>query len=85
MGKTRRIWLFILLDMFIRSLHLMRKIEEHEVEKYLTVDDYMLDKVLDKITEIINIEKLDDIKILIETDNKLSDDITFKNIVILTR
>ena len=47
------------------------------------VDDYMLDKVLDKIKEIIAIEKFDNTKILIETDDKLPDDITFKNIVIV--
>ena len=36
-------------------------------------DDYMLDKVLDKIKEIIGIEKVDDTKILINTDDKLLD------------
>ena len=51
-------------------------------EKNLTVDDYTLDKVLDKIKRI-GIEKLEDTKILIDTDNKLSDDITLKNVVIL--
>ena len=44
----------------------MRKIEEHEGKKYLMVDDNILDKVLDKIKNIIGIEKLDDTKILIE-------------------
>ena len=33
------------------------KIEEPEGRKYLMVDDFMLDKVLDKIKEIIGIEK----------------------------
>ena len=42
------------------------------------------DKVLDKIIEIISIEKFDDNKILIDVDDKLPDDITFKNVVILT-
>ena len=37
-----------------------------------------------KIKEIICIEKFDDTKVLIETDDKLPDDITFKNDVILT-
>ena len=37
------------------------------------VDDYVLDKILEKIKEIIGIAKLD----------KLPDDITFKNIAIL--
>ena len=39
---------------------LMVKIEENEGKKYLTVDCYMLDKVLHKIKEIISIEKLDE-------------------------
>ena len=43
----------------------------------------MLDKVLDKIKEIISIQKIDDSRILIDTDNKLLDDITLKNVVIL--
>ena len=40
------------------SLHyheLMGKIEEHEGNKYLMVDEYILDKVLDKFNEIIGI------------------------------
>ena len=41
-------------------------------------------KVLDKITWIIGIFNFDDTKILIEADHKLSDDITFKNVVIFT-
>ena len=36
------------------------------------VDDYTLDKVLDKIKKI-SIKKLDDTKILIDTDDKLSE------------
>ena len=55
----------------------MRKIEEHEVEKYLTVNDYMLHKVLHKIKEI-STEKIYYIKLLIDMDNKLPDYITFK-------
>ena len=46
------------------------------------VDNYAPDKVLDKIKRI-GIEKLDSIKILIDTDDKLPDDITFKNAMIL--
>ena len=46
------------------------------------VNDYMLDKVLDKIEKIkkktIGIVKFDDIKILIDSDNKLPDYITLK-------
>ena len=41
----------------------MKKVEE----KYLLVDDYMLRKVLEKIKEILGIEKYDDINILIDT------------------
>ena len=41
----------------------------------MIVDDYMLDKVLDKIKEIIGIKKFGDTKILIETDDKLPGDI----------
>ena len=47
------------------------------------VDDYMLDKALDKIKEIMVIEKFDDTKILINADDKLSDDITFKKVGML--
>ena len=35
----------------------MGKIEEHKGKRYLMVNDYMLDKVLDKIKEIIGIAK----------------------------
>ena len=47
------------------------------------VDDYMLDKVLNKIKNITDIEKFDDTKILIDTDDKLPDDITLKNVITL--
>ena len=46
------------------------------------VDDYTLLKVLDKIKNI-DIEKLDDTKIMIDIDYKIPDDITLKNAVIL--
>ena len=52
-------------------------------KKHLMVNDYMLDKVLGKIAEMIGIEKFDDTKIFIDADDKLSNDIIFKNIVIL--
>ena len=42
------------------------------------VDDYIIDKVLDKNKEIINIEKFDDTKILIDTN-----DITLNKVVTL--
>ena len=47
------------------------------------IDNYVLDKVLDKTKEIIGIEKFDDTKILIDTDDTLPEDITLKNAVIL--
>ena len=49
------------------------------------VDDYIPDKVLDKIKEKIVIGKIDDTKILVETDDKLPDDITLKYVMILVR
>ena len=42
------------------------------------VDVYMLDKVLDKVKEIITFEKFDNAKISIDTDDKLPDYTTFK-------
>ena len=54
---------------------LIGNIEEHKGKKYLMVDDYMLDKVFGKIEGIF-----DDTNILIDTDDKLSDDITLKMI-----
>ena len=63
---------------------LMGKIKEHEENKYLMFNDYMLDKVLDKIKETKDILKFDDTKILIVADDKLQDYITLKNVVILT-
>ena len=46
-------------------------------KKYLIVDYFTLDRILDKIKRK-DIEKLDDTKILIDTDDKLPDDITLK-------
>ena len=40
------------------------------------VDDYMQDEVLDKIKEIIGMERFDTTIIFIDTDNKLPDNIT---------
>ena len=44
------------------------------------VDDYVLNKVLDKIREKISIEH----KILIDTDDKLPEDNTSKNVILMT-
>ena len=49
------------------------------------VDDFILDKILHKIKEIIVIEKFDDTKILIDTDDKFLGNITLKFIVILLK
>ena len=38
----------------------MEKIKEHEGKTYLMVYDYMLDKVLDTIKEIVGIAKFHD-------------------------
>ena len=48
------------------------------------VNDYMLDKILDRIKEIISIWKCDDTNILINTNDKLPGYLTLKNVVILT-
>ena len=48
------------------------------------VDDYIVDKVLNRIKEIIGTEKFDDTKISVDTDDKLPDNITVTNVVILT-
>ena len=47
------------------------------------VDNYMLYKKLERIKKTIGIEKFDDAKILIDTDDKLPNNITLKNVVIL--
>ena len=52
-----------------------------EWEKYMMLNDFMLDEVLEKIRMIISTEKFDETKILIGADNKLPDDVTLKNVV----
>ena len=44
-------------------------------KKYLMVGDYMLDKILEKIKEIIGVEKFNNTKILIDRDDRLTDDL----------
>ena len=46
------------------------------------VTDYMIDKAWDKIKETTGIVKFDDTKILNDTDDKLPDYITLRNVVI---
>ena len=61
-------------SMKMLSLHyhkLIGKTKEHKRTKYLMVNNYILDKILDKAKEIIGILKFDDTKILIKTDDKL--------------
>ena len=47
------------------------------------VNDYITDIILDRIKKIIGIGKFDNTKILIDTDDKLPNDITLKNVAIL--
>ena len=61
---------------FTRNVH-------SKLIKYLMVDDCMLVKVLESIKKVMGIEKFDDTEILFNTNDKLSDDFTLKNIVIL--
>ena len=49
----------------------------------MIADDYTLDKVLGKIKMIISIEEFNDTKIIVETDDKLPDDVTLKIAVLL--
>ena len=46
-------------------------------------DDFILNRVLDKIKEIISIEMFHETTIMIVTGDKLTDDTPFKNAVIL--
>ena len=62
---------------------LIGKIEKYKGKKYLMTDDYTLDKLFDKIKMIIGIEKFDDAKILINTNDKLFDEISLKGVVVL--
>ena len=57
-------------------IELIEKVKIHEEKKM--IDDYVLNKVLNKIKEIIGIEKSDETKVLVSTDDKLSDNITFE-------
>ena len=52
-------------------------------KEYLMIDNYLLELSLVNIEDVIDIEKFDDTKIFIETDDKLKDDVALKNVVIL--
>ena len=56
----------------------MGTIEEKEGKIYFIACHCILNKVLDKIKEIVGIENIDDTKILIDTDNQLTDYIIFE-------
>ena len=49
----------------------------------MAVNDYILDKVLDKIKETNSIVKFDGTKLFIDTDDKLPDYIDWKIFVLL--
>ena len=56
---------------------LIGKIEEYEGKNHLMVGDYTLDKI-----KRIGLKKLNNIRILIDTDDKLPDDVTLMTCVI---
>lgn len=62
---------------------LMGKVRKHKGKKDFMIYDYVLYKVLNKTKEIIGVKKFDDLKIIIDTDDKFPDNITLKNAVIL--
>ena len=75
-------------DKSVTALNLYYKkvigtIGDYEGKKYLMVDDYTLDQVLDKIKRI-GIKKHDKIKILLDADDKLPDYIIFNNVIWMT-
>ena len=47
------------------------------------IGDHMLDGVLDKIKVIIDIKKFGETKILIDTDDKLADEVNLRNVAVL--
>ena len=56
----------------------MGNIKEHEGKKYLMVTNYIRNEVLDRIKAILGIEEFDNTKILVDTDDKLPDNIALK-------
>ena len=68
-------------SMRILSLHcnkLKGKIEKKKGERYFIACHFILNKVLDKIKEMIGIKKYADTKILVDTDDELPIYITLK-------
>ena len=52
-------------------INYQERLKEYEEKKQTMLDDYKLDKVLDKVKETIVILKFDETKVLIDTVNKL--------------
>ena len=49
----------------------------------MATDDFILDKILDKIILIRIIGKLDEAKMLIDTDDKFFEQVTLKTVLVL--
>ena len=49
----------------------------------MATDDFILDKILDKIIMIRIIEKLDEAKMLIDTNDKFFEQVTLKTVLVL--
>ena len=49
----------------------------------MATDDFILDKILDKIIMIRIIEKPDEAKMLIDTDDKFFEQVTLKTVLVL--
>ena len=80
---TRYVHIGLIKTLRLHYHELMGKIKKHKGKKYLMLDDYMLNKKLNRIKEIIGIEEFDNIKILAETNDKLPDNIILQNAMIL--
>ena len=65
--------------MIMNQLERLKKMKK----KIFNGNDHVRDKILDEIKDIIGIEKFDNTKILIETDDKLPFNITLKNVLTL--
>ena len=57
----------------------MGKIKENEDKKSLMIHYYVLDKVYDQAKEITGTEKFGDTESSVDIDDKLTDNVTFKN------
>ena len=69
---TRNVYSKLIKTLVLHYRELLGIIEEHEVKKIcLIVDGYILNIVLDKIKESIDVDKFDDTKILIHMDDSI--------------